>query len=220
MFRDVEQGKIAGVCAGLSVYFNVDVLFVRALFLLVFFFGAFSIPIYIILWAITPRAVSSIDRLRMSGKKITVDSVKEEVESAANRFKNESSSFANKIRKDGELRDRISDVARILQTLVGIFFIGLGTFILISYLFVGVLEFNFIPFEYNHGNFSFQKLNHLLVENENDYKWLNLAAFIVVISSVLFLYVLGAKLIFRLKNRWSKVIMGGLFGTALIAVVS
>ena len=45
---------IAGICGGLAQYLGVDPTIVRLVFLLLFFVGGSAIPIYLILWIITP----------------------------------------------------------------------------------------------------------------------------------------------------------------------
>ena len=99
-FRDEENGRIAGVCSGLALYFGIDVMVVRAIFLIIFFLGAFSVPVYFILWVITPKIKSNVDRLKTQGKAVTVDSLKEEMEGAAHRFKKHSKSFAHRLKNN------------------------------------------------------------------------------------------------------------------------
>ena len=49
------EGKVSGVCAGLSRYFNIDVTVIRLLWLLAIFFGVGSpILIYIIMAIVLP----------------------------------------------------------------------------------------------------------------------------------------------------------------------
>ena len=239
LFRDVENGKIAGVCSGLAGYFNIDVLFVRAFFLLIFFFGGFSIPLYIILWIVTPKISSSVDRLRMQGKPITIDTVKEEVESAAGRFKDESKSFANKLRQDGELANRFKSITSILRVATGLFFYFIGIMTLISVVVFGFFDKKFIPFNkssdfhFSNGHFSsnfhhmdFQntfmsisEINSLFIENSTDFFWLRIAGLIIGFSVVLFCFVLGTRLVFNFKNKWFKILLGILFSTGCIATI-
>lgn len=50
------EGKVSGVCAGLSRYFNIDVTVIRLLWLLAIFFGVGSpILIYIIMAIVLPE---------------------------------------------------------------------------------------------------------------------------------------------------------------------
>jgi len=48
------KGVIAGVCGGLSNYFNVDPVLIRAIFLFLLLVGGGGL-LYIILWIIVPR---------------------------------------------------------------------------------------------------------------------------------------------------------------------
>lgn len=51
---DTEK-KIGGVCGGLAEYFNLDVTFVRLLFVIGALFAGLTIIIYLTLWIIAPR---------------------------------------------------------------------------------------------------------------------------------------------------------------------
>ena len=52
---DRQNKKIAGVCAGLANYFDIDVTLVRVLFLVALIVGcSLGFWAYIILWAVTP----------------------------------------------------------------------------------------------------------------------------------------------------------------------
>ena len=54
LFRSNNNKMIAGVCAGLAEYFNIDASIARVLFVFItFFFGA-SILLYLISWIIIP----------------------------------------------------------------------------------------------------------------------------------------------------------------------
>jgi len=54
LYRSNNDKMIAGVCSGLAQYLVVDPTIVRLIFLLLFFIGGAAIPIYLILWIITP----------------------------------------------------------------------------------------------------------------------------------------------------------------------
>lgn len=49
------QGKIAGVCAGLADYFEIDVTLVRILFLIAVFCAFGGLGIYLICWLCMPE---------------------------------------------------------------------------------------------------------------------------------------------------------------------
>jgi len=49
------QKKIAGVCAGLGEYFEIDPVFFRLFFLASLFFGGIGALIYVLLWIMAPE---------------------------------------------------------------------------------------------------------------------------------------------------------------------
>lgn len=82
LFRDTENGMLAGVCAGIAKYLGTDPVWIRLAFVALLFVGASSVLLYIILWLIVPEAKTKSERLQMQGKPVTVDALKEVVERA------------------------------------------------------------------------------------------------------------------------------------------
>lgn len=92
LYRDVENAKLGGVCAGLGKYFDVDTVWIRLvpflpLLVLIFcdgwvasifgnLFGMFVIS-YIIMWFAVPSAKSARQKLEMNGEPVTVRSISE-----------------------------------------------------------------------------------------------------------------------------------------------
>ena len=58
LFRSRANRKIAGVCGGLGEFFDIDPIFLRAIFLISAFFGGLGIIIYLVLWLLMPEATS------------------------------------------------------------------------------------------------------------------------------------------------------------------
>ncbi|HSX17479.1 MAG TPA: PspC domain-containing protein [Patescibacteria group bacterium] len=82
LFRDTQNGLLAGVCAGLAKFFGIDVTIVRLIFLALLFFGGGGVLLYIVLWLIVPEAKTTSEQLQMQGKPVTVDSLKQVVDRA------------------------------------------------------------------------------------------------------------------------------------------
>jgi phage shock protein PspC (stress-responsive transcriptional regulator) len=55
LIRPKEGRMVAGVCAGLAVYFKVDVSLVRLLFGVLAIFYGLGVLLYLIAWAILPE---------------------------------------------------------------------------------------------------------------------------------------------------------------------
>jgi len=53
--RNVKNGAIGGVCAGLADYTGIDVSFIRIMFIFGSFFIGLFILLYIIMWLVVPE---------------------------------------------------------------------------------------------------------------------------------------------------------------------
>ena len=118
LYRDTDNAMIAGVASGLAAYLGLDVILVRILFVLGTIAWGTGIVVYILLWLLVPEAKTSSDRLRMAGKSVTVDNLKEVVERADVKG-------AAK-RANGVITPVINSAFRILLKIMGIGFIVSG----------------------------------------------------------------------------------------------
>ncbi len=58
LYRDVDNGKISGVCAGLSDYFDIDVTLIRVIWLVLLLCAGTGLVAYIIMAIIVePKSV-------------------------------------------------------------------------------------------------------------------------------------------------------------------
>lgn len=216
LFRDTENAVIGGVCQGIANFMNIDVVVIRAIFVVILLFAGFGFPLYIILWIIVPKTKTTIDRLRMKGRPITVESVREEVESAAERIKDKSSNFASNIRDNENNRRRLSGIGRIIAIVGGSILILWGLSWLILFLVFIVGGFEIIPILSEDGPMSVTELGQLLLASPDDipYAWFGLI--LGGLSIIMFLLLLGSSLIFKLRNRWMKVTLLGLAAGAVV----
>jgi len=75
LYRNPDDRVIGGVGSGLAAYFNIEVIWVRLLFLALLFAGGSGLVIYLILWIITPVAKSITERIEMKGGAITLSNI-------------------------------------------------------------------------------------------------------------------------------------------------
>jgi phage shock protein C len=54
LYRSRTDSKIAGICGGLGLYFDIDPVWIRALFLIGFFVGGSALLVYLVLWIVVP----------------------------------------------------------------------------------------------------------------------------------------------------------------------
>jgi len=88
LFRDLENKRLGGVCAGLAAYLTIDVAWLRVAFVVLFCLGIFGIHnglvmtapvIYAILWVAMPAARTAQDRWAMRGESGTLDEIRRNV---------------------------------------------------------------------------------------------------------------------------------------------
>lgn len=75
LFRDMDNRYIGGVCAGLALYFDVDVTLVRILLLLIFFVGSAGFWMYLILWVVVPAANTPAQKCQMHGIPVSAENM-------------------------------------------------------------------------------------------------------------------------------------------------
>jgi len=93
LYRDTERGMVGGVCTGLGHYFGIDTVWIRIFFVLFvcISFGT-GVIAYIVLWAVTPAAITTAEKLEMTGEPVNISNierkVREEFENVSDKFKN------------------------------------------------------------------------------------------------------------------------------------
>ena len=171
LYRDKEKGMIGGVATGLGHYFGIDAVWIKIIFL-VFVFAGFGTGIlaYFVLWIVTPEAVTTSEKLEMTGEPVTISNiekkVREEIESLSDRFKNaDYDAMGNQVKSGAErisssFGDFIITVFKIFAKFLGVILImaGISTLIL---LLIGVFTLGtniFIDFPWQNfieaGNFT------------------------------------------------------------------
>ena len=98
LYRDPEQTVLAGVCGGLAAYFNMDPVVIRLIVvLLALVTSGAGILVYILLWIVVPKAVTTTQRLEMKGEEVTVKNIERFLKDEMNAVKES----YQKIRKSG-----------------------------------------------------------------------------------------------------------------------
>jgi len=171
LYRDKEKGMIGGVATGLGHYFGIEAVWIKILFL-VFVFAGFGTGIlaYFVLWIVTPEAVTTSEKLEMTGEPVTISNiekkVREEIESLSDRFKNaDYDAMGNQVKSGAErisssFGDFVITVFKIFAKFLGVVLIMSGISVLIMLL-IGVFTLGtniFIDFPWQNfveaGNFT------------------------------------------------------------------
>jgi phage shock protein PspC (stress-responsive transcriptional regulator) len=202
LYRDTENSYIGGVCSGLASYFSIDVTIIRLIWLVAFLIGGVGFLLYLVLWVIIPKANSSIDRLKMKGRPINVDTVKEEVERAAQNVSEKSKQFANQVKNDRRIKDGVSNFKKIVRSIVGgiLLFIGFSSLIVLITFVFGAPQF--IPATSEEGFLSINSFAGLILNDAIDLRLAWISFYVCSISFVIFFLLGGFVSLFNIKNKW------------------
>ncbi len=119
VFRDPDNSTIGGVCGGIGAYLNVDPLWLRLLFLLLFFGFGTGVLLYIILWIVLPEAKTTAEKLEMRGEDVNIDNIERSIREEAENLKQRATKFGKKARAEAEgTGERIKNMAEQIAELV------------------------------------------------------------------------------------------------------
>jgi phage shock protein PspC (stress-responsive transcriptional regulator) len=171
LYRDKEKGMIGGVATGLGHYFGIDAVWIKIIFL-IFVFAGFGTGIlaYFVLWIVTPEAITTSEKLEMTGEPVTISNiekkVREEIDSLSDKFKNaDYDKMGNQVKSGAErisssFGDFVMTVFKIFAKFLGLILIVSGISVLIGLL-IGVFTLGsnvFIDFPWQNfveaGNFT------------------------------------------------------------------
>jgi phage shock protein PspC (stress-responsive transcriptional regulator) len=210
LYRDLDHNLAGGVCAGMGVHFNIDPVILRVLFIILSFpLAGFPVLIYLLLWIVTPAALTTAQKMEMRGGEFTIadieNSVKREFEHVKGNFKNYKNTEHYKQTREGlhtfgnALAEIVGFFGRIILIIIGAALIitGIGMIASMFGLFVFSDSFLFWTNTGNHHAF----IPDFLVSMVNP-KSLVLAsiAFVIFVSApILAIIYWGLKLILRFK---------------------
>ncbi|MBU3659008.1 MAG: PspC domain-containing protein [Flavobacteriales bacterium] len=204
LFRDEENSILGGVCAGLSCYFGLDVVIVRAIFVLIAIFGGFGLPLYFILWMITPKARTSIEKLQMKGEPVNFESMKAEMEKAAENIQEKSKKWANNLKGNKTLENNAKRIIRFIRKVIGIFILFFGTALFINFMIFLFIDRNFIPSQYNGEDIPFDHLLKLIAETSSDAQMLFVGIVLTALATIGLLWLLGIRFLISFRSIYFK----------------
>lgn len=76
LYRSTEDTRIAGVCGGLAVFFDIDATLIRILFLAALFLAGSTFWVYLVIWLVAPKAITVVQKLEMRGIPVTAENIK------------------------------------------------------------------------------------------------------------------------------------------------
>lgn len=105
LYRDPDTRILGGVAAGIAAYMGISVIWIRLALLLLSLAYGLTIPVYIILWGILPKAVTAKQKLEMKGEIINISNLENNIRDSC-----------NKIKKNSKLQKFLNDAGRIIAT--------------------------------------------------------------------------------------------------------
>jgi phage shock protein PspC (stress-responsive transcriptional regulator) len=224
LYRDKEKGMIGGVASGLGYYFGIDTVWIRIVLILLVFAGfGTGILAYIILWIVTPEAITTSEKLEMTGEPVTISNIEKKVraefDTVSDKFKNvDYDKFGNQIKTGAEkfgssFSDFIMTVFKVFAKFLGVILILSGITTLF-FLLVGIFTLGsgvFIDFPWQ---------NFIEADNFTDYPiWaFGLLMFFAVGIPFFFLTILGFKLLAPNMKSVGNIVKYTLLALWLIAV--
>ncbi|MBI1184530.1 PspC domain-containing protein, partial [bacterium] len=140
IFRDPDEKVIGGVCAGLSHYIGVDVIYIRIFFIVIAAMAAGTgALIYAILWAIVPEAVTTADKLKMKGKAVNVSNIEQSIKDGFKTISDDINEFVNDPEKKARIKKSASEMSSFLQNFFEGLFEVLGVIFKIAARFIAVI---------------------------------------------------------------------------------
>ncbi len=144
LFRDPERQKIAGVCAGLAHYTGIDITAMRAIWVVVFLLmipaagSALLIGfLYLILWIVLPKAETASDFLKMKGKPMNFDNLKNESNKLV-QFANESTQRVGEMYNESKpyINNAGSGIWNVFKYIIGGIFVFMALISIVGVFFI------------------------------------------------------------------------------------
>ena len=218
LYRDTDNKVLAGVCAGISNYFDWNVGLVRLILTVSILFFGTGFWLYIIAWILIPEAKSTSEKLAMKGKNATVENIEsfftkfktnvqnidtsnvsESVKKQSNKFNDFLVGTSKKIETSIQPKKRISNLFHFILSIIGFVLISLGVAIIL-----GMIYSFLMPEDSNQIKHLITKLNESLNLKIGDYLALAISIILLTICIGIGLIILGLRLSFARNNELIK----------------
>lgn len=213
LFRDVDDKYVAGVSSGLGHYLGIDAIWIRLLWVVLVLAGmGYPIVVYIILWILVPAALTTSEKLKMTGEPINISNIerkfKEGFDHVTDRMKNvDYDKYGSKLKTGASsffdsLGEVIVTLFKVFAKLIGVFIIIIS---LLTILGLVIAFFTFGSLDFWGNNEVTEYLS--MIDPTNAPLWLlALLGFLAIGIPFFALFILGLKLLVsNLKSMGSSV---------------
>jgi phage shock protein PspC (stress-responsive transcriptional regulator) len=115
LFRDPDDKFLGGVCAGLAHYFGMDTIWMRIIWLILFFGFGLGLLVYILLWILIPSADTTTEKLQMKGEPVNISNIekkiREEFQGVTSRVKDGVNDVTDKV-KSSKFKKNVESKAK------------------------------------------------------------------------------------------------------------
>lgn len=223
LYRDKDGGMIGGVLSGLGYYFGIEKVWIRIIFLILLFtFGIGIIP-YIILWIVMPEAVTTSEKLEMTGEPVNISNIEKKVraefDTVSEKFRNVNYDAMGNQVKTGA--DKIaSNAGKVFMAVFNVFAKVLGIILILTalpilvMLLIGIFTLGTTAF------IAFPWSDFIEAGNFSDFPvWtFGLLVFFAVGIPLFYLIILGFKLLITNMKSLGKIVNYTLFALWIISI--
>ncbi len=145
-FRDPDDKILGGVSSGIGSYVSVDTVWIRLLWIVLFFGYGFGFIFYLILWIIIPEAKTTAEKLEMRGEPVNIENIEKKIKEEFDGIKDsftkmgEHAKNADYAKAGKKAQSAISQIVEMLITILGRIFKFLLKVLGIILIFVGVIS--------------------------------------------------------------------------------
>lgn len=216
LYRDTDDKVIGGVCSGLGYYFDIDPIWIRLGFVVIFFAFGTGVLFYLLLLIIIPKAETTAEKLEMRREPVDVNNISKtvkeefdefkkraenfghEAKAYGKRWKNESKQWRRQRRMSGGFEDFFHGVFHLIGRIFAFVLLAFGIGLLIALITstISLTDFGNLPIGENVSN---------LFPDRTHY-YLGLVCFFLVLGiPTLMMIYKGIRMVFRI-NRPDKIV--------------
>jgi phage shock protein PspC (stress-responsive transcriptional regulator) len=201
VYRDTDHSIVGGVCSGIANYFGIDPILIRLAFAVLFFGFGTGFLLYIILWVIIPEAKTNSEKLRMKGKPVNVENLKDQFQKVKDNPKRK-----REMRRTGEFAKEVGgNFFRVFGKVMGVMLILFSVFLLIGFITFSFGGFGLFINEDGVSSISIQQFSEIIFNTSGDTTLAWIGITMVSIAPIIIMLTFGTQLLLDLKNRFSRI---------------
>jgi phage shock protein PspC (stress-responsive transcriptional regulator) len=218
LFRNPDDKVLGGVCSGISAYFDIDPVWIRLAFAVAFFFGGSGFLLYLILWIVIPKAVTTADKLQMKGEPVNVSNIERNVQEELDHLKRKITDPSVRKKSDNFIARFFDGIGQLLRFIF--IFIGkvLAAFLVFIGLIVAFAMFASLLTVFNVPGAQYPEFLNQIFQYDYQFSLALIGAVIVVGIPFLMLAYFGARVLFKI-NKSSRAVKMSVLGLWLAGLL-